>query len=48
MAYVVKRATARALLKYEAEVTKSPGKRASLLNFMFPPQGEKLRVTRRQ
>ncbi|KDB23430.1 hypothetical protein H109_04664 [Trichophyton interdigitale MR816] len=48
VAYMVKQATAYALLHYDVEVTKSPRKRASLLNFMLPPQKAELRVTRRQ
>ncbi|OAL70062.1 hypothetical protein A7D00_5591 [Trichophyton violaceum] len=46
VAYMVKQATAYALLNYDVEVIKSPGKRASLLNFMLPPQKAELHVTR--
>jgi cytochrome P450 len=47
VAYMVKQALAHVLLRYDVEVTKKPGKKTSLLNFMLPPQSTELRVTRK-
>jgi hypothetical protein len=47
VAYMVKQALAHALLHYDVKITKAPGKRTSLLNFMLPPQSAELQVCRR-
>lgn len=47
VAHMVKQALAHALVHYDVEVTKKPGKKESLLNFMLPPQKAELHVTRR-
>ncbi|KAI0173701.1 cytochrome P450 [Hypoxylon sp. FL1284] len=47
VAQMVKQALAYVLLNYDVEITKRPGKRTSMLNFMLPPQGAEMRVSRR-
>ncbi|KAH6845698.1 cytochrome P450 [Chaetomium sp. MPI-CAGE-AT-0009] len=44
VAQMVKQAAAYILLNYDVEVTKRPGKRQSLLNFMLPPENAEMRV----
>ncbi|KAK8087648.1 Cytochrome P450 [Apiospora hydei] len=48
VAYMVKQSLAYVLLNYDIEVTKRPGKRTSMLNFMLPPQGAEMRVIRKE
>jgi cytochrome P450 len=47
VAHMVKQALAHALVHYDVKVTKRPGKKESLLNFMLPPQKAELHVTHR-
>ncbi|XXH01446.1 hypothetical protein Hte_007806 [Hypoxylon texense] len=47
VAQMVKQALAHVLLNYDVEVTKRPGKRVSMLNFMLPPQSAEMRVSRK-
>jgi cytochrome P450 len=47
VAQMVKQALAYVILNYSVEVTKRPGRRTSMLNFMLPPQSAEIRVTRK-
>jgi len=47
VALMVKQALAYVVLNYDVEVTKRPGKRKSILNFMLPPQSTEIHVTRK-
>lgn len=47
VAQMVKQGLAYVLLNYDVEVTKKPGRRTSMLNFMLPPQSAEMRVSRK-
>lgn len=44
VAHMVKQGIAYMLLNYDVEVTKRPGKKTALLNFMMPPQAAEMKV----
>lgn len=47
VAQMVKQALSYVLLNYDVEITRRPGKRRSMLNFMLPPTNAEMRVKRR-
>jgi len=47
VAHMVKQGVAYMLLNYDVQVTKRPGKKTALLNFMMPPEAAEMRVRRK-